>query len=305
MKRVSPGGVPRFEHRLRHWYARWLRPRLSRELDLQRLKLCYFVWGYWPVLRVRTIGVRDRLRLVARFLRIDWYVLHSHRPREMAQVCATLAARPARPGEVMVEAGCWNGGSSAKFSLMCRLLGYRLHIYDSFQGVELRDAAVAANEYDFSGEYAASEATVRGNLERFGAAEVCSIHPGWFETTLAAAPVTDVVGAAFIDCDAAKGTREVLFGVVPSLAPDGVIFSQDFHIPSVRELLQDPRTWEQLGRGAPRIERLGRQLAAVRFAEYAERRVLRDRRRDQERRIADWHMGERRRRDRRVATRRA
>jgi O-methyltransferase len=305
LKRVSPGGVPRFERRIRRWYARWVRPRLSRELDLQRVKLCYFALGYWPLLRVRTIGLRDRLGLVARFLRIDWYVLHSHRPREIAQVCAALAARPARPGEVMVEAGCWNGGSSAKLSLMCRLLGYRLRIYDSFEGVELRDAAAASNEYDFSGEYVASDATLRGNLERFGAAEVCSIHPGWFEATLARAPVPDVVGAAFIDCDAAKGTREVLFGVVPNLARDGVIFSQDFHIPSVRELLQDPRTWERFGRGAPRIERLGRQLAAVRFAEYAERRVLGDRRRGQERRIADWHMGQRRGPDRRLAGRRA
>jgi len=302
LKRVTPGGVPRFERRLRRWYTRWVRPRLSRELDLQRVKLCYFALDYWPLLRVRTIGLRDRLELVARFLRIDWYVLHSHRPREIAQVCAALAARPARPGEVMVEAGCWNGGSSAKFSLMCRLLGYRLRIYDSFQGVEPRDAAVASEEYeyDFSGEYAASDATLRRNLERFGAAEVCSIHPGWFETTLARAPVPDVVRAVFIDCDGAKGTREVLLGVIPSLARDGVIFSQDFHIPSVRELLQDARTWERFGRGVPRIERLGRHLAAVRLWEYAEHRVLRDRRRVRERR-----MGERRGADRRVAARRA
>jgi O-methyltransferase len=258
---------------------------LPRDLDRQRVKLFYFVWGYWPLLRLQALPLGDRLKLLARFVRIDWHVLHSHRPGEIASVCAVLAQRPARGGEVMVEAGCWNGGASAKFSLVCALRGYRLRIYDSFEGVEPMTSEEKQRGYDFSGEYVASDATLRANLQRFGAPDVCSIHKGWFAATLAGSPVADVVRVVFIDCDSAKGTQEVLLGVVPSLASDGVVFSQDFHIASVRELLLDRGTWERYGRGDPSIERLCGHLAMLRLPPRIERRVLADRRRALARRV--------------------
>ncbi len=285
MKRPSQSPPGSREQRLRDWYVRWIHPRLPRELDRQRVKLLYFVSGYWPLLRLPALSVVDRVKLLARFIRIDWNVLHSHLPSEIASVCAVLAQRPARPGDVMVEAGCWNGGASAKFSLVCELYGYRLHIYDSFEGVEPMTAEAKQRGYDFSGEYAASEATLRATLQRFGAPDVCAIHKGWFAATLARSPVADVVRLVFIDCDSAKGTQEVLLGVVPSLASDGVVFSQDFHIAPVRELLLDPGTWERYDRGHPSIERLRGHLAMLRLPPR-ERRVLPDRRRVK-RRVAE------------------
>jgi hypothetical protein len=271
----------------RDWYVRWIRPHVPRELDRQRVKLLYFMWGYWPLLRLPTLTLADRLKLLVRFLRIDWHVLHSHRPSEIASVCAVLAQRSARPGEVMVEAGCWNGGSAAKFSLVCKLRGYRLRLYDSFEGVERMNHLATQRGYNFSGEYVASEATVRANLERFGAPDVCSVHKGWFAATLAHSPVADPVRVVFIDCDSAKGTQEVLLGVVPALTSDGVVFSQDFHIAPVRELLQDQRTWERYGRGDAHIERLCGNLAVLGFPQRSERRALPDRRRRVERRVAE------------------
>ena len=66
----------------------------------------------------------------------------------------------------MVEAGCWQGGSTAKFSIICRIMGFPLYVYDSFQGVEPTDQ----EGWDFSGEYAASLPTVEANLRRYGEA---------------------------------------------------------------------------------------------------------------------------------------
>ncbi len=282
MKRSLESPPSSREQRVREWYVRWIRPHLPRELDRQRVKLLYYMWGYWPLLRLQALTLIDRLKLLTRFVRIDWNVLHSHQPCEIASVCTALAQRPARRGEVMVEAGCWNGGASAKFSLLCELCGYRLCIYDSFEGVEPMTSEEKQRGYDFSGEYVASDATLRANLRRFGAPDVCSIHKGWFAATLAKSPVADVVRVAFIDCDSAKGTQEVLRGVVPSLARDGVVFSQDFHIAPVRELLLDRRTWERYGRGDPSIERLCGHLAMVLLPQRSERRVLPDRRRGSE-----------------------
>ena len=262
----SPGSSARgpWESRVRGLYVRWVRPRIQSPIRRQRLKLLWFVWGYWPLLFLR-LGPFEKLSLLRRFLRVDWNVPHAHRPSEIARVCEALASRRARPGEVMVEAGCWRGGSTSKFSLLCQMLGYRLEVFDSFQGVEPLTAEEKVKGYDFSGEYAATKALVMDNVARYGAAGSCSFNQGWFAETLARKPLSDPVRVVYIDCDVAKGTFEVLTGVVAQLVTDARVFSQDFHIGPVRELLLDPGTWQRLGVAPPSIEPLCGHLAEIRF----------------------------------------
>ena len=249
------------ERLLRRGYVKWIRPRIGEQLNRQRFKLLYDVWGYAPMLSLPSLSVTERIALVSRFLQIDWNILHAHKPAEIATICKHLASRPANPGEGMVEAGCWNGGSAAKFSLICARLGYHLYIFDSFEGVEKDNRA--DGEIDFGGSYAAPEEKVAANIERYGDITVCTLTKGWFAESFAS-PVTFPVRTAYIDCDIASATREVLAGVVPALVEDGHVFSQDFHLPSVRRVLVDPETWRQLGKGQPAIE--GRaHLATIQF----------------------------------------
>lgn len=225
----------------------------------------WFAWGYWRILGLRVLSLGDRLRLVRQFLRVDWSIPHGHRPSDISDVCIALAERTARRDEVMVEAGCWQRGSSVKFSIICRLLGYRLWIYDSFEGVEELSPEMKKISYDFSGEYASPGFVLRQNLRTLGVINVCEIRRGWFAETLARNPVPNPIRLIFIDCDLADGTYEALLGTMPSLAEDGCVFSQDFHIPPVQKLLTDCATWERFGRGNPKIERLGVNLAVFRF----------------------------------------
>jgi hypothetical protein len=250
---------------IRRQYLRFVMPHFSDPLIRQRFKLLYFVWGYSGLLRIASIPWRERLRLLRRFLVIDWSVLHAHAPAEISEIACILAERPARAGEVIVEAGCWQGGSSTKFSILCSLLGYDLHIYDSFEGVETLSPEAQANEWEFAGQYASPEGRLRENLARFGEPSRCSIHPGWFSETLAREAPSQPVRVAYIDCDLAKGTFEALQGVTRALVADGVVFSQDYHIDPVRRLLWDPTTWQRLGIPAPEISVHGTFLASLRF----------------------------------------
>jgi O-methyltransferase len=255
--------IQRWVHGL---YARWIRPRISREIDRQRLKLVTWdIWGYRRLFGMQALPLGKKLYVLRRFLAIDWNVVHAHKPSEISEVCRSLAERPALPGECLVEAGCWQGGSSAKFSVVCRLLGYTLRVYDSFQGVEPLTEQEKANSHDFSGEYAAPEELVWRHLRDYGESQVCSLHAGWFADTLAKEPLTTPVRVTYIDCDVAKGTREVLAGVVPALVDDGVVFSQDYHIRPVRQLLEGDELWKDFGRGRPVIEHLVRNLARIRY----------------------------------------
>jgi O-methyltransferase len=256
----------RLERFLHGAYRRWIRPHIRQELHRQRFKLLVFVWGYWQLLFISSLSPLNRLRLLIRCLTVDWYVLHAHQPCEIVNVFAALADRPANSREILLEAGCWKGGSSAKFSIICKMLGYRLHIYDSFEGVEELSPEMKKRSYDFSREYAATEATLRDTLSHYGEPSVCSIYKGWFADTLAASPVSDPIRAVYIDCDLAKGTYEVLKGSLPALAEDGWVFSQDCHIRPVQELISDPLTWSRLGKAMPTVRRLCGHLASMRFS---------------------------------------
>lgn len=146
------------------------------------------------------------------------------------------------------------------------MFGYRLYIYDSFEGVENLSPEDQAKEWDFAGQYASPESVLRENLVRYGEISVCLITKGWFSETLAKNRVPYPIRLAYIDCDLAKGTKEALSGIVPSLVDDGWIFSQDFHIEPVRRLLCEPSTWDLFGRGSSVITPLGQYLASIRFS---------------------------------------
>lgn len=232
-------------------------------LGRQRVKLVYFMWGYWPIVFLRSLSIVDRIKLISRFLRIDWHVVHGHLASEIACIAVAIGERRAKKDEAMVEAGCWKGGSSAKFSILCDHFGYQLHIYDSFEGVERLSPEDQTKEWNFAGKYASPENVLKTNLQRYGCPDVCKIYKGWFSETLANQPVPFPVRLAYIDCDLGKGTFEALQGIVPSLSRDGSVFTQDFHIEPVRRVLQDPDTWKSLKTGIPKIQPKGVFLARL------------------------------------------
>lgn len=253
--------------RVRKFYVRHLRPHLKSHLSRQRIKLVWFIWGYYPLLLIN-LPLKQRLQLLFRFLKVDWNVPHAHSPREITAICRELISQGSIGGE-MIEAGCWQGGSSCKFSLLCKMLGTRLHIYDSFEGVEPQkfDHSWSKQEQwdntSYAGQYASGEDVLRSHLEQFGEIEVCQIYKGWFSETIQKG-VAFPVKAAYIDCDLIKGTLEVLEGVLPSLVKDGLVFSQDFHIKSINKCLADVKTWDNFGR-SPAIKRLSFKLALFMF----------------------------------------
>jgi O-methyltransferase len=250
---------------IKETYIKYIRPLISDGISQQRLKLIWYIWGYYPLFSIKTLSLVDKLKLLVRYLIIDWNVEHSHSPFEISMVCQELARRYANPGEILLEAGCWKGGASAKFSIICKMLGYVCYIYDSFEGVEITEHIDKSEDYDFSGEYSASENTLRDNLGKYGQAEACLIYKGWFCDTLARGSVSSKIKVAFIDCDLAKGTKEALMGIVPCLVDDGCIFSQDYHIKSVQKLLNNRETWGFLNAKVRFIEKLDERLAIIKL----------------------------------------
>jgi O-methyltransferase len=178
---------------------------------------------------------------------------------EMLRFCQE---HPSTDG-VFVEAGCFKGGSSAKFSHVAKVLDRKLLIFDSFEGMPENEESHDKSIFGYSiknwfgkGEFCGRLDEVRNNIEIHGVTDVCELHQGWFENTLP--DFGQAVLGAYIDVDLASSTKTCVKYLYPRLVDNGFLVSQDGDFPLVIEVLDDNRFWEEeVGCPKPRMKGLG------------------------------------------------
>jgi O-methyltransferase len=112
--------------------------------------------------------------------------------REQLVMLARLLDLPSSVPGVIVECGAYKGGTTVNLSLVCRILGRQLYVFDSFAGFpevgaeDRRHLLVVKSEAHLysGGSFASSQAAVEAATARWGAREVCVFVPGFFEQTL-------------------------------------------------------------------------------------------------------------------------
>ncbi len=181
-----------------------------------------------------------------------------------------LSLPPSVPG-CIVEAGCYKGGSTAKFSIFAKIAGRSLAVFDSFEGLpdnqEAHDKSVLGHSIEGwfeKGKFRGALEEVQRNIRQYGEIEVCRFIQGWFEDTMPG--FAEPIAAAYLDVDLASSTRTCLKHLYPLLSPGGALFSQDGDFPLVIEVFRDERFWKnEVGCARPAIEGLGKEkLIAIR-----------------------------------------
>lgn len=186
-----------------------------------------------------------------------------HTTDEVFRFISAILTLPQELTGVVVEAGCFKGSSSAKFSLAAATAKRELVIFDSFEGIpendEAHDFDIFGGKASFEGgDYCGSIEEVSDNIARYGKIESCRFVKGFFEETMPT--FKEKICAAYIDVDLASSTRTCLKYLYPLLVKGGVIFSQDGHLPLVIEVLDDDKFWaEEVGVQKPNIEGLGKE----------------------------------------------
>ena len=185
----------------------------------------------------------------------------------MLEVAAAILKFPRDHSGVVLEAGCYKGGSTAKLSLCAALTGRRLVVFDSFEGIPENDEV----QQDFTntksvfvkGQYAGSLEEVKRNIAEYGDPSVCEFVKGWFCDTLPG--FKDPIAVAYLDVDLVSSTRDCLKHLHPHLVQGGTIFSQDGHLSNVIALLTDDTFWRtDVGVARPSMQGLGqRKLVAI------------------------------------------
>jgi len=218
----------------------------------------------------RRLSRAERLRLVRSYVSTSGRVTCAHTQEQMLAFAAHILEIPSHTPGVIVEAGCFKGGSTSKFSLAARTSQRKLVVFDSFAGIPANEEEHGQNlfgqhnpRFD-EGSYCGGLEEVKANVALCGAPEVCEYVPGWFETTMPG--FHRPVAAAYLDVDLASSTRTCVKYLYPLLVPGGAIFSHDGHLPLVRQTLTDDDFWTgEVGFPRPPIEGLGeRKLVVIR-----------------------------------------
>jgi hypothetical protein len=125
----------------------------------------------------------------------------------------------------IVECGTWQGGSAANLSLVCKIAGRKLRIFDSFEGLPEGKEEDRQAVYT-TGDYCGSLEQVRKNIERYGAIDVCEFVEGWFDKTLP--DLNEPVLLAFLDVDLELSLETCVRYIWPNLTEKGYIFIDEY-----------------------------------------------------------------------------
>lgn len=202
-----------------------------------------------------------RADLARRFEEIDRNVETASTPSEGLALAEALLSVDA-PGDV-VECGCFQGASTAKLSLVSRVVGKSLTVFDSFEGLPATDDGAATDRNarmgsewvtEWSqGRYAASLQLVRDNVEKYGDVSVCTFRKGWFRDTVKPDALPPAVALAFVDVDLAPSVVECFLPIWPRLSDLGVFFLHDIGFIGVLQAVLDDKLWTERLREFPPI----------------------------------------------------
>ena len=167
----------------------------------------------------------------------------------LAMALKILETPPDVRGDI-VECGTWKGGSAANLSLVCRMTGRKLRIYDSFQGLPTGVAGDREAGYYKTGDYAGTLDEVRQNIGKGGALECCEFVQGWFEDTLPR--LEGPVLLAFLDVDLEASLECCVRHIWPRLTDRGYIFIDEVVGVDYCALFYSERYWQTIfGRTPP------------------------------------------------------
>ena len=169
---------------------------------------------------------RKRLSLARRMRRNTTKVQTGLSYRGHLAIAAKVFAIPPSVEGVIVEAGCWKGGTTVNLSLIAQAVGRSLIVYDSFEGLP---PPVEGDHWASAmavGAYKGELEEVRANVEKYGAIEVCEFRKGWFSDTMG--DHTEPIVLTYVDVDFQSSFHDCILGLWPHLTDRGYMFVDEY-----------------------------------------------------------------------------
>jgi O-methyltransferase len=188
----------------------------------------YFLTWHTRVHPAYKVTRWDRAKLAAKFFwnnskvpSLSFYRGH------LVMAMKLLELPPDVPGCV-VECGCFKGAMTVNLSIICKIVGRKLVVYDSFEGLPeptQRDYWPEGVPF-IPGVFMGALDEVRENVARYGAPEVCEFRKGWFKDTLPSH--ADPVALAVVDVDYHSSLYDCVTQLWPHLVDQGLFFIDEY-----------------------------------------------------------------------------
>lgn len=197
------------------------------------------------------VGFFEKLGLLRRFMRNARRIRGGSHWKEHLLIAAAILDVPPEVEGVVVECGAFQGMSASNLSLVCKRTGRTLVICDSFEGLpkpageEALTLIPHRNEhYEFrEGQYRGELETVRANIARSGAIDVCEFVQGYFDDTLPGLDRRIVV--VFEDADLLSSVRTCLTHLWGRMQDGGTFFCHEPWSQQIVELFYDRAFWQE------------------------------------------------------------
>jgi O-methyltransferase len=212
---------------------------------------------------IPNISAKQKLHIIKQLYVISLNVDSPHEQDEILDFIRTILTLPLDRKGVIVEAGCFKGGSTAKFSLAAEITGRTLVVFDSFEGIPANDEPHGKNIFGGNasfkkGDYCGALQEVKSNVAKFGNIGCCRFIKGWFDDTMP--DFKEPIAAMYLDVDLASSTRTCLKYLYPLLEKGGAIYSQDAHLPLVIDVFNDDEFWsKEVGFKKPSMYGIGKK----------------------------------------------
>jgi O-methyltransferase len=160
----------------------------------------------------------------------------------LAMAMKLLEMPPETKGDV-AECGTWLGGSAVNLSLVCRIVGRKLLVHDSFEGLPEPVRGDREGRHYKKGDYCGPLETVQRNVARYGAPEACVYVRGWYDDTLP--ELNQPLVLAFVDVDLEASLDTCVRCIWPHLDERGFLFIDEAVTLDYVSLFFSERWWQR------------------------------------------------------------
>jgi hypothetical protein len=151
-----------------------------------------------------------------------------------------LEIPPSEPG-VVVECGCFRGGTTANLSLICDVVDRELYIYDSFEGLPPPEPGDKYSNASYTGALKANLDQVKSHVQAYGKSERCTYVKGWFKDTT---PYHDKpIVLMFLDVDYQASLTDCILNLWPKLSEKGYCFIDEYVLLDYCALFWSEKFW--------------------------------------------------------------
>lgn len=203
------------------------------------------------------VNFRLKLNLLYKMIRNNMRIISGSTFLEHLTMATSLLRLPRSVEGAIVECGTYKGVSAANISLVCKLMGRQLVIFDSFEGLpepseKDKTHYLLANKemhtYE-KGSWCGRLDEVKDNITRFGEISVCEFVKGYFENTLPS--FREKCVQAFLDVDYRDSLEDCVRYLWPLLQDGCLLYTHEAGHMEIASLFFSEKWWVENLRTVP------------------------------------------------------